>query len=147
MRKSLVYPTKMVWPSILPLSALIETLHRDKAEMKKKFNLFWVCLNRSSMLFILPEINFLSCGLRHRKLTKRTDCLWSCSCLGMVSTIYCTIPHWCQCLLPSKSKELGLHQYLWRNKRKRRAWTFGRELRLAVHRCLVVLSTLDHTDQ
>lgn len=42
LRKSLVYPTKMVWPSILPLSALIETLHRDKAEMKKKFNLFWV---------------------------------------------------------------------------------------------------------
>lgn len=43
LRKSLVYPTKMVWPSILPLSALIETLHRDKVEMKKKFNLFWVC--------------------------------------------------------------------------------------------------------
>ncbi|RDW82602.1 OPT superfamily oligopeptide transporter-1 [Coleophoma cylindrospora] len=42
LRKSLVYPTKMIWPGILPLSSLIETLHRDKAEMKKKFNFFWI---------------------------------------------------------------------------------------------------------
>jgi hypothetical protein len=42
LRKSLVYPTKMVWPSILPLSSLIETLHRDKEEMKRKFNFFWI---------------------------------------------------------------------------------------------------------
>lgn len=42
LRKSLVYPTKMIWPSILPLSSLIETLHRDKTQMKKKFNFFWL---------------------------------------------------------------------------------------------------------
>lgn len=42
LRKSLVYPTKMIWPSILPLSSLIETLHRDKEEMKKKWNFFWI---------------------------------------------------------------------------------------------------------
>lgn len=42
LRKSLVYPTKMVWPSTLPLSSLIETLHRDKKEMQKKFKFFWV---------------------------------------------------------------------------------------------------------
>jgi len=40
LRKSLVYPTKMLWPGILPLSSLIETLHRDKSEMRKKFNFF-----------------------------------------------------------------------------------------------------------
>lgn len=40
MRKSLVYPTKMVWPSVLPLSSLIEALHREREEMKKKFNFF-----------------------------------------------------------------------------------------------------------
>ena len=42
LRKSLVYPTKMLWPSILPLNSLIETLHREKSEMKKKFNFFWL---------------------------------------------------------------------------------------------------------
>lgn len=40
LRKSLVYPTKMVWPGILPLSSLVEALHRDRAQMKKKFNFF-----------------------------------------------------------------------------------------------------------
>jgi hypothetical protein len=42
LRKSLVYPTKMWWPSVLPLSSLIETLNRDKSEMRKKFNIFWI---------------------------------------------------------------------------------------------------------
>lgn len=40
LRRSLVYPTKMVWPGILPLSSLIEALHRERAEMKKRFNFF-----------------------------------------------------------------------------------------------------------
>lgn len=40
LRRSLVYPTKMVWPTVLPLSSLIEALHRERAEMKKKFNFF-----------------------------------------------------------------------------------------------------------
>jgi OPT family oligopeptide transporter len=42
LRKTLVYPTKMLWPGVLPLSTLIETLHRDKAEMHKKFKFFWI---------------------------------------------------------------------------------------------------------
>lgn len=40
LRRSLVYPTKMVWPGVLPLSSLIEALHRERAEMKKRFNFF-----------------------------------------------------------------------------------------------------------
>ncbi|KAH7379849.1 OPT oligopeptide transporter protein-domain-containing protein [Cadophora sp. MPI-SDFR-AT-0126] len=55
LRKSLVYPTKMVWPSILPLSALIETLHRDKAEMKKKFNLFWIVFGAVAVWEWFPQ--------------------------------------------------------------------------------------------
>lgn len=45
LRKSLVYPTKMVWPSVLPLSSLIETLHRERAEMGKRFKFFCMCLS------------------------------------------------------------------------------------------------------
>ncbi len=30
LRRVLVYPTKMVWPSLLPMNTLLETLHRDR---------------------------------------------------------------------------------------------------------------------
>jgi OPT oligopeptide transporter protein len=55
LRKSLVYPTKMLWPSILPLSSLIETLHRDKSEMRKKFNLFWVIFGVVAVWELFPQ--------------------------------------------------------------------------------------------
>lgn len=55
LRKSLVYPTKMVWPSILPLSSLIETLHRDKAEMRKKFNFFWIIFGVVAVWELFPQ--------------------------------------------------------------------------------------------
>jgi OPT family oligopeptide transporter len=55
LRKSLVYPTKMLWPSILPLSSLIETLHRDKAEMRKKFNFFWLIFGVVAVWELFPQ--------------------------------------------------------------------------------------------
>ncbi|KAN0122786.1 oligopeptide transporter [Hyaloscypha variabilis] len=55
LRKSLVYPTKMLWPSILPLSSLIETLHRDKSEMRKKFNLFWIIFGVVAVWELFPQ--------------------------------------------------------------------------------------------
>ena len=55
LRKSLVYPTKMLWPAILPLSSLIETLHRDKAEMKKKFNFFWLIFGIVAVWELFPQ--------------------------------------------------------------------------------------------
>ncbi|KAH8674513.1 oligopeptide transporter [Tricladium varicosporioides] len=55
LRRSLVYPTKMIWPAILPLSALIETLHRDKSEMKKKFNIFWIIFGVVAVWELLPQ--------------------------------------------------------------------------------------------
>ncbi|KAF8855994.1 OPT superfamily oligopeptide transporter [Acephala macrosclerotiorum] len=59
LRKSLVYPTKMVWPSILPLSSLIETLHRDKSEMRKKFNFFWIILSVVAVWELFPQNSFI----------------------------------------------------------------------------------------
>lgn len=55
LRKSLVYPTRMLWPSILPLSSLIETLHRERAEMKKKFNFFWVIFGIVAVWELFPQ--------------------------------------------------------------------------------------------
>ncbi len=55
LRKSLVYPTKMLWPSVLPLNSLIETLHRDRTEMKKKFNLFWIIFGVIAVWELFPQ--------------------------------------------------------------------------------------------
>lgn len=55
LRKSLVYPTKMLWPSVLPLNSLLETLHRDKSEMKKKFNLFWIIFGIVAVWELFPQ--------------------------------------------------------------------------------------------
>jgi OPT family oligopeptide transporter len=55
LRRSLVYPTKMLWPSILPLNSLIETLHRDKSEMKKKFNFFWMIFGITAVWELFPQ--------------------------------------------------------------------------------------------
>lgn len=54
LRKSLVYPTKMLWPGVLPLSSLIETLHRERNEMRKRFRFFCGCLLSNSSLFPEP---------------------------------------------------------------------------------------------
>ncbi|KAI0529874.1 OPT oligopeptide transporter protein-domain-containing protein [Xylaria digitata] len=46
LRRALVYPTKMIWPSLLPMNTLLETLHRDR----KETNIF--CLvKRDSLVF------------------------------------------------------------------------------------------------
>ena len=55
LRRTLVYSTKMFWPSLLPMNTLLETLHRDRKETKSRLSLFyWVFLG----IFIwevLPE--------------------------------------------------------------------------------------------
>ncbi|KHJ32003.1 putative proton-coupled oligopeptide transporter of the plasma membrane [Erysiphe necator] len=55
LRSGLVYPTKMSWPQILPLSSLIETLHRDKIEMKKKAVFFWIIFVLIATWEIFPQ--------------------------------------------------------------------------------------------
>lgn len=55
LRKSLVYPTRMLWPSILPLSSLIETLHRERTEMKKRFNFFWIIFGIVAVWELFPQ--------------------------------------------------------------------------------------------
>lgn len=55
LRKSLVYPGKMLWPSVLPLSALVETLHRDRARMAKRWKFFWTVFGLVALYEVLPQ--------------------------------------------------------------------------------------------
>jgi OPT family oligopeptide transporter len=55
LRKSLVYPTKMLWPGVLPLNSLIETLHRNRSEMKKRWNFFWIIFGAVTVWELFPQ--------------------------------------------------------------------------------------------
>ncbi|KAF6809268.1 peptide transporter mtd1 [Colletotrichum musicola] len=55
LRRALVYPSKMVWPSMLPMNALLETLHRDKKETKDRLKLFYWVFAAIAVWEVFPE--------------------------------------------------------------------------------------------
>ena len=42
MRNVLLYPTKMLYPANLPITTVMETLHKPKSETRKRFQVFWI---------------------------------------------------------------------------------------------------------
>jgi hypothetical protein len=42
LREVLVYPTKMLWPINLPVTTLLESLHKDKVAAKQRIGLFYI---------------------------------------------------------------------------------------------------------
>lgn len=42
LRDVLVYPTHMLWPMNLPVTSLLESLHRDKTEAKARLRIFYI---------------------------------------------------------------------------------------------------------
>ncbi|KAF2401938.1 OPT superfamily oligopeptide transporter [Trichodelitschia bisporula] len=42
LRRTLVYPTKMLFPYNLPMNSLLETLHGEKSQVKKKLRVFYI---------------------------------------------------------------------------------------------------------
>lgn len=55
MRRTLVFPTKMLFPINLPLNTLLETLHRDKKETSKRLKLFYWLFAALFVWEVLPE--------------------------------------------------------------------------------------------
>lgn len=53
LRESLVYPTKMVWPSILPLNSLLQTLHCEG--INTEFNFFWILFGITAVWELFPQ--------------------------------------------------------------------------------------------
>lgn len=42
MRTVLLYPTNMLYPANLPITTVMETLHKPKSETRKRFKVFWI---------------------------------------------------------------------------------------------------------
>jgi len=55
LRRVLVYLTKMVWPSLLPMNTLLETLHRGRRETKYRLQFFWIVLVAIFFRDALPQ--------------------------------------------------------------------------------------------
>ena len=55
LRRALVHPTKMVWPSLLPMTTLLDTLHRDQRETAKRLRLFYGVFAAIFIWELFPE--------------------------------------------------------------------------------------------
>ncbi|KAK6346616.1 hypothetical protein TWF696_006736 [Orbilia brochopaga] len=58
MRKAFIYPTKMLWPTILPNASLFQTLHLDKALAKRRLKVFWWVCGAVIIWEIVPQYIF-----------------------------------------------------------------------------------------
>lgn len=58
LREVLVYPTKMLWPVSLPITSLLENLHRDKRETRSKMKLFYIVFAVIFVWEVVPEYLF-----------------------------------------------------------------------------------------
>lgn len=55
LREILVHPTKMVWPIILPVANLLQTIHADRKETKRKLKIWYIVFFSVFFWEILPE--------------------------------------------------------------------------------------------
>lgn len=55
MRSSLLWPTKMLYPANLPITTVLETLHKERATNKKRMKVFWIIFFAILVWELLPE--------------------------------------------------------------------------------------------
>ncbi|PWY87384.1 OPT superfamily oligopeptide transporter [Aspergillus heteromorphus CBS 117.55] len=58
LRDVLVRPTKMIWPMTLPISSLLESLHKDRTEAKRRLKIFYIFFFALFFWTIVPEYIF-----------------------------------------------------------------------------------------
>ncbi|KAG9516606.1 OPT superfamily oligopeptide transporter, partial [Aureobasidium melanogenum] len=58
LREVLVFPTKMLWPINLPVTTLLESLHKDKAVAKQKIKIFYIIFAVTFVWEVFPEYLF-----------------------------------------------------------------------------------------
>ena len=57
LRRTLVYPTKMLYPINLPLNTLLETLHRDRKETSHRLKIFWIAFGALFVWEVFPKVS------------------------------------------------------------------------------------------
>ncbi|KAI5237529.1 OPT superfamily oligopeptide transporter [Aureobasidium subglaciale] len=60
LRGILVYPTKMLWPMTLPVTTLLQTIHKDKAETKQRMRVWYIVFFFIFVWEIFPEYIFIT---------------------------------------------------------------------------------------
>lgn len=55
MRRTLVFPTKMLWPVNLPINTMLETLHRDRKETSHRLKVFYIAFGILFVWEVFPE--------------------------------------------------------------------------------------------
>ncbi|KAG9958762.1 OPT superfamily oligopeptide transporter, partial [Aureobasidium melanogenum] len=58
LRDILVYPSNMLWPMTLPVTTLLQTVHKDKAETKHRMRVWYIVFFAIFFWEILPEYMF-----------------------------------------------------------------------------------------
>lgn len=58
LREILVYPTHMLWPMNLPITSLLESLHKDKAVAKQRLKVFYIIFFFFLVWEVFPEYIF-----------------------------------------------------------------------------------------
>jgi hypothetical protein len=112
LRKTLVYPSKMFYPANLPTASLLENLHRDKGETKKKMRVFYIAF---AVLFLWQAF----------------PTYISMSTLSQLPANHCSACIIrCFDILSYKPEEFNGNQHLWWFDGKRRSWSPGSLLRL-----------------
>jgi hypothetical protein len=56
LRDVIVRPTKMLWPMTLPISSLLESLHKDRKESKSRLKIFYVVFTILFFWTLVPEV-------------------------------------------------------------------------------------------
>jgi hypothetical protein len=59
LREIVVHPTKMLWPMTLPVTTLLETIHRDKANTKRRMRVWYIVFFCFFAWTIVPEYIFI----------------------------------------------------------------------------------------
>ena len=57
LRDVLVYPTHMLWPMNLPITSLLESLHKDKVVAKQRLRIFYIVFFTFLVWEIFPEVS------------------------------------------------------------------------------------------
>lgn len=58
LRDVLVFPTNMIWPVTIPVSSLLETIHKDRKETKRKMRIWYAVFLAVFVWEIFPEYIF-----------------------------------------------------------------------------------------